>query len=68
MEVEPLSKISMLADTALPKHSPRSWQGLSDGLLARQMLPASVVLHQSDLTGTTRTRNIIASKRKKGFS
>lgn len=68
MDVKPLSQFSVLADTAPPKHSPRSWQGFSEGLLARQMLPVSVVLHQSDLTVTTKAMDIITSKGKKGFS
>lgn len=68
MPLQPLPQGLGVADTPPQKPRPRSWQGLSEGVLARQMLPISVVLHQNHPVGTTKTTDIITTKGKRGFS
>lgn len=61
-------RVSVVADSPPPKHSPRFWQGLREGLVARQMLPISVVLHQNHPVGTTKTMGKVTTKGPRGFS
>ena len=62
-----LPRVSVVADAPPRKHSPGFWQGLSEGLLARQMSPISVVLHQNHPVGTTKTTHIITTRGRGAF-